>query len=107
MKMTMHFVRLRRMLRSEEITPEAKRYRVYMEVEQILQELPQQPADDQRDIRAALYQLGLLPDRRAGGDRREQAVASGFIIPPEVLERRSGKERREERDLGQWLLAED
>jgi hypothetical protein len=102
MTMAIRFVRLRRLLRSEDYTPDTRAAIVDREVAQILADLPQQPEEDQQDIRAALSRLGLLQDRRDGLDRRARETP-----PPSVREQRSGRERRQERDLNRWLMTEE
>jgi hypothetical protein len=98
-KMMIRLVRLKRLLRaSGEYAPADKETTVKAEVQRIIDALPLQPAEDQQDILAALYYLGVMPDRRTGRDRR-----AGQPVAPEVLERRTGQDRRQARDLGRWL----
>jgi hypothetical protein len=102
MKLAIRFVRLRRLLRSEAHPPERRAAIVEREVAQILADLPQHTEADQQDIRAALHHLGLLQERRSGQGRR-----AGETPPPSVREQRSGRERRQARDLSRWLVAEE
>jgi hypothetical protein len=98
----MHFARLHRLLSSSDVEPEEREARVQQEVQAILEALSQQPEQDQTDIRAALFHLGVLPDRRTGRDRRE-----GRAVSQEIMERRTGRDRRQPRDPDRWLPGEE
>lgn len=99
----LHFARLHRILALPDLPPEARQAQVQHEVRAILDALSGQPQHDQQDIRAALFHLGLLPERRSGVDRREQARTNRPTSLDDGAERRSAAGRRHPRDLSQWL----
>ncbi len=96
------FRRLLHLLHSSELDAEQREARIAEEVQAILAAVPEQPEFDQQDIRAALYALGLLPDRRTGEDRREVAGKPRQAIVFES-ERRCRQDRRQQRDVQRWI----
>ena len=98
----MHFARLHRLLSSSDLEPEEREARVQQEVQAILEALPQQSEQDQTDVRAALFHLGLLPERRSGRDRR-----AGRAVSKEIEDRRTGRDRRQPRNPNPWLPGEE
>jgi hypothetical protein len=92
-----YLTRLQRLLTSEAFSDEAKQILVTNEVDLILSLLPSLPEADQQASRAALYRLGVLPDRRTTQERRREQ-ATGV-----ALERRRGPDRRRDRPISEWL----
>jgi DNA-binding transcriptional ArsR family regulator len=98
MKLTLRFTYLRQLLQSTDLTPAVREHRVQEMVELILEEVPDQPEEDQMSVRAALHTLGVLPEQRSVHDRRE-----GQTPPPGMKERRRGQDRRRDRPISEWL----
>jgi hypothetical protein len=93
----LRLTRLQRLLKAEGFSDAAKQDLIIGEVELLLTLLPSLPEADQQDLRAALYSLGVLPDRRATQERRrEQAIGV-------EMERRRGPDRRRDRPISEWL----
>jgi hypothetical protein len=96
------FRRLLHLLHSSELAADERQTRITEEVLVILEALPSEAEGDQQGIRAALYALGLLPERRSGQDRR---LASGKPRQRVVSTDRRGMstDRRQPRNVARWI----